>query len=122
MINADLFGLDFSDTHAQRELLQFFDELISIHQIDGWGAISSGFLDRIFGEGPRCNQQTLISSADHCAAEVADLTCSNGTFPAFGLEDNVKTQQSTQPQNAVAINPAISGLSGDLDLDESRLA
>lgn len=119
-IHADL--LDYLCLDSQAQLLQLIRKLIAINQVYRGSPISGRLSYCISRESARCDQQTLISSTNHCTSKVSHLACRDSSLIAFTLEYDVETQQTTDPNDASPIDTTIPRTTGNLDLHKSRLS
>ncbi len=56
MVNRHLLNFNFLNKNPQTKLLQFFEKLIAIYQINRRSSIASRLTDSILSKCTRCNQ------------------------------------------------------------------
>ena len=93
--------------YTDSKLFEFLNQFFAINQINRPCTITLCLCPRFTGEAAGCNQQTFIRSSIHCSTEVANDRCPDASFVALGLELNVERQESTDSDNAFAVDSTI---------------
>ncbi len=112
--------LDNLDLDSQAKVSEILSKCFSIYEINGRGAVALGLLPSITRECARSDEQSFISTTNHCSTEIANRSRRYGTGVTLALEYNVEGQNTAELDNANAINTTVAALSGYLNIIEAK--
>lgn len=92
---------------------EHFDEHVTIDELNGWNAITSGLALGIESEGSCRDDQSFVCTSHHCTAEITNLGRSDGTLVTFTLEENIETDKGVDLQRTNAVDTAVARLACD---------
>src|SRR5690606_10079319 len=99
------------------------DEFFTVDELDRGNAFARGFLAGVVGEHARGDDETLIGAALHGATEVTNVAGGDRmSRVALALEQHLEGDQRVDLQDAVAVDPAVTGSALDDDLLKAALA
>ena len=84
--------------------------------------IASRLASRLKREAASADDESLVSSADHRAAKIANDIGTDVVLRALALKMNVEADHATNADETVTVDAAVSAAARDLDLNEARLS
>ncbi len=113
---------DHSHFESKAQLLELLDQELAVNEVERWSPVASRFLPRFACKATRRDDETFVCSTNHCTSEVSNDVWADTAAMSLALEEHVKTDEPTNPDDSKSVNAAISGSSSDLNLEKPSFA
>src|ERR1051325_7985810 len=99
--------LDHFHRNAEAKILKLLDKQVAVDKVDRLSTITRGFSSRVSRKAACGDDEALICSPDHCAAEVAHCFRTDISFVALALKENIKADETSDANRTVTIDSTI---------------